>query len=397
MDKSKIALAIGAGSESLIAIRYAKKLGLKVIAFDGDASALGLREADISYIVDISQPKLIISKLNSDGFIPNLILPTLIGRCLISIGALNDYYNLSGFSYDIADICTDKLKFANALNSPKNWGGVGLDMRNLREINFSLFKPDLDLNEFKFPLIIKPRFGSGSRDTLVISTKNQLKNILKNEKFKQEDFLIEEFIDGVEYGIDAAVMDGKFNHILLREKLITPIPYRQAIAYISTDEIPSVSEYMQEIINKLNIDSALIHADIIITKDGKPFIIELATRPSGHYLSKFIEITTGINPTKEWINHSLNLPYSLKPKFRKNTIIRYFDFEGDWIEADFALLKDSLGIIEYECNINSTLTKVVDGASIMSRGYAIIEANSKEQCLINAQELISNFKRKINE
>ncbi|MEE3704369.1 hypothetical protein V2I29_02055 [Campylobacter sp. CX2-8023-23] len=123
MDKSKIALAIGAGSESLIAIRYAKKLGLKVIAFDGDASALGLREADISYIVDISQPKLIISKLNSDGFIPNLILPTLIGRCLISIGALNDYYNLSGFSYDIADICTDKLKFAHALNSPKNWGG----------------------------------------------------------------------------------------------------------------------------------------------------------------------------------------------------------------------------------------------------------------------------------
>ncbi|WP_096024180.1 hypothetical protein [Campylobacter lanienae] len=113
--QNKIALVIGASIESLIAIRYAKNLGLKVVAFDGDESALGLKEADISYIVDIAKPELIISKLKRDGLTPSLILPVPIGRTIVSIGALNEYYHLDGFGYKIADICSDKLKFASAL------------------------------------------------------------------------------------------------------------------------------------------------------------------------------------------------------------------------------------------------------------------------------------------
>lgn len=388
MDKIPVALLIGASSESLIAIAYAKKLGLRVVAFDINPTAPGLKEADISYNEDISNPNKIIAILERDGLIPVVILPVPIGRCLNTIGALNDYYNLNGFSYKMADICTDKLKFATALADNEGLG-------SLRDIKFDIFDPNLNRNKIKFPLIIKPRFGSGSKDTIVISNLDELKNIAKNIKFTKMDFLIEEFIDGLEYGIDAAIINGEFYHILLRQKLLTPLPYRQAIGYISIDEIPSISSYIQKVITKLNIDNCLLHADVI-TKDNRAFIIELSTRPSGHYLSKFIEITTGINPTKEWINKSLNLPYNFKPKFRKNTIIRYFDFEGDWIAADFDLLKDSLGIVDYRCEINSTLPKVIDGSTIMDRGYAIIQTNSKEQSLINTEKLISNFKRKID-
>ncbi|MGM9996450.1 hypothetical protein [Campylobacter lanienae] len=60
------------------------------------------------------------------------------------------------------------------------------------------------------------------------------------------------------------------------------------------------------------------------------------------------------------------------------------------------MLKDSLGIIDYRCEIDSTLPKVIDGSTIMDRGYAIIQTNSKEQSLINTEKLISNFKRKID-
>lgn len=253
--------------------------------------------------------------------------------------------------------------------------------------------PNLDISEFKFPLIIKPRFGSGSKDVIAIKDTIELENILKDSKFAKEDFIIEELIDGIEYGLDAVVIDGVFHHILMRQKFITPLPYRQAIGNISTSEIPAVSKYMQEIIATLKIDNTLLNADLIITPSGEPFIIELATRPSGHYLSKFIELVTGVNPTKEWINRSLNLPYSFEVKFLKNMIIRYFDLEGECQMAEFNTLKDKLGIIDYQCHISSPLGKVTDGASIMSRGYAIIEANSKEECINNAQKLISNFKR----
>lgn len=266
-------------------------------------------------------------------------------------------------------------------------------IKSLRSAKFGLVRPNLDISKFKFPLIIKPRFGSGSRDVLVLTTADELKEICKNDKFTKEDFLIEEFIDGIEYGLDAVVIDRKYHHILIREKQITPLPYRQAIANISIDEIPAISIYMQKIINRLQIDNCILNADLIITKDGLPFIIELATRPSGHHLNKFIELATGVNPTKEWINRSLNLPYSFEVKFLKNMIIRYFDIEGECQMAEFDTLKDELGIINYQCHISSPLNKVIDGASIMNRGYAIIEANSKEECIKNANKLILNFKR----
>lgn len=115
MNQNKIALIIGASNESIIAIRHAKALGLKVIAFDANSEAPGLKEADISYNIDIINPNNIIQTLSKENIAPDIILPVPIGRYLITIGALNNYYKLDGFSFEMADICTDKLKFALAL------------------------------------------------------------------------------------------------------------------------------------------------------------------------------------------------------------------------------------------------------------------------------------------
>ncbi|QCU00568.1 hypothetical protein FFA43_07975 [Campylobacter hyointestinalis subsp. hyointestinalis] len=63
----KVALVIGASSESVFAISEAKKAGLKVVAFDGDKDATGLKLADVSFVVDIRDPKNIIEKLMGGG------------------------------------------------------------------------------------------------------------------------------------------------------------------------------------------------------------------------------------------------------------------------------------------------------------------------------------------
>mgnify|MGYP003499550722 CR=1 FL=1 len=120
MDKIPVALLIGASSESLIAIAHAKKLGLKVVAFDINPAAPGLKEADISYNEDIANPNKIIAILERDGLIPAVILPVPIGRCLNTIGALNDYFKLVGCSLERADIGTERFKVAGAVTG----GGV---------------------------------------------------------------------------------------------------------------------------------------------------------------------------------------------------------------------------------------------------------------------------------
>lgn len=54
-------LSIGAGIEHLESILLSKELGYKVIAVDRDKSAVGLKFADISYIIDIKNEEEIIN------------------------------------------------------------------------------------------------------------------------------------------------------------------------------------------------------------------------------------------------------------------------------------------------------------------------------------------------
>lgn len=274
-------------------------------------------------------------------------------------------------------------------------GGFSFDKgEDLRPIECHLITPNLDLSILKFPLIIKPRFGSGSRDVIAVKNQDELKNALSKIDLNKEDFLAETLVEGVEYGLSGAVVNGKYIHILIRQKLLTPLPYRQSIGSLSASEIFEVTNYMQRVSTRLNLKNCLINADLIITPEGEPFIIELAPRPSGHYLSStFVEIATGVNMTKEWINMILGKAFSFEPKFIKHAIIRYFDFEGRVTPPNFEILKNELGIVKYECNINGVLGKVTDGKSIMNRGYAIIVASNKQECLAKADALIKKFKK----
>lgn len=314
-------------------------------------------------------------------------MPIPIGRYLTSIGYVNDYYSLSGTSYKAANICTDKLLFYQNLRhlSPN------LEQKSkCTLLNNSFIE---NLNDLSYPLIIKPRFGSGNRDVIAISNQTSLKNALKNIDIKKEDFLAESLIQGKEFGVNGVVLNGVYNHILIREKLLTPLPYRQCIGNIVHEEIKEISFHLQRIVDKLKLKNSLIIADIIMTNDNKLFTIEVAPRLSGHYLSEFIKIATGIDIIKEWINLALNKPFDFKPRFNKNAIIRYFDFEGKVIPPNFERLKENLGIFSYECNLKGNLEKVKDGASIMSRGYAVLLGNSKKEVILNAEKLIKNFKR----
>ncbi len=117
MKKPKIALAVGAGKESIFAIKEARKQGFFVIAFDANSQALGLKYANEAHILDIKKPEFIIKALK--GRIPKIILPTPIGSCLTSIGALNDHFKLKGCSYEAALYCVDKFLFHQKLNAHK--------------------------------------------------------------------------------------------------------------------------------------------------------------------------------------------------------------------------------------------------------------------------------------
>lgn len=381
-----LALVIGAGAESVYAIRRARAKGLYVLAFDGNPAAAGLPCADESIVTDIRQPENIIRGLN--GRRPDIILPVPVGRWLLTAGKINDYFHLGGNGAEICDLCTDKHKFHAALAA-----------RGLRPCEHLLIRDSSSVLPQHYPVVLKPRFGSGSRAVSVINSRAQLQETLAKMAPLQEDFVVETRMEGTEYGLDAAVVNGRFFPVLLRRKENTPPPVCQCTGYYAVSvQDPvycRVCAFMEKLVAALPLATGLLHADLLDSPSGI-FVIELSPRPSGHHLhNDFTIAATGVNMVDEHIDVVLN---GKKPSFTpaavRGSLISYFPFTNCRVRR--LPSKQQLAgypLIQYCCRLQEgeELPVFTGGAELMRRGYYILQAQGDENLKNLRDRLLQEF------
>lgn len=400
-ENAMFGIVIGASSESIFAIGEAKKMGLTVLAFDGNKEAPGLAVADEAYVVDIRKPERIYEILDKKGITKEngMILPVPIGRYLISAGAVNDHYGLVGLSQKSANFCTDKYLFHQLLSK-----------EGLRNIDCQLIKSgEIPQEPPAYPSIVKPRFGAGSRGVWQIDNKKQWEEFLRQTPI-EEDYVVETLAQGVEYGVDAMVIDEEFKLVLLRKKMLTSPPARQCVGYYAVLEPQeeawrtTVSDYLQKISKVIGLTNAILHADIIRTEGNLPFVIELSARPSGHRLHDvFTPLVTGNNMIESYIQLIQGNVAAVKEKtgYRKkgktgeeSYLIRYFDMENcevTIIPTDEELRK-KYPLVGYECHLNKGYQgKVVDGHSVMGRGYFILKGKREEELVELSKRFLQEY------
>lgn len=372
---------IGASSEAIHTIEKAHELGIEVVALDGDANAKGLESADIPIVVNITDEKATIDVIEKLGV--DWIQTVPIGRYLTSTGAVNDALGLPGISRKMAEYCTDKYLFHEKLHS-----------QNLRDCHCYLLRDgkilkggcgdfteiSVDDCGLSFPSIAKPRFGSGSRGIHFLKNTDDVKSVLS--LLSGEDYVLEECVEGDEYGVDAMVLNGVMHLVLLRKKDNTPLPNRQAVAYYSvspSDEFyMQVRDYLEKTVATLGLNECMMHGDIIRSANG-PFAVEISSRPSGHNLHNlFTPLCTGIDMAYEYMQHRMGKKAQTDTQNVRKMMIHYFDYEGvvnavPSLEDVKKLLGDRL--IKWECNINTgdVLEYASNGHALMGRGYYIVE------------------------
>lgn len=143
-------------------------------------------------------------------------------------------------------------------------------------------KRDFKLERIRFPVILKPIYGSGSLETKKIDNLQQLET-----EFHQ-GMIIQEWLDGCEYGIDVF---NSFEKVPLRCVIKKKIAMRSG----ETDKSVTVkNDLIQKVI--LNLANKLGHVanldcDIIV-KDEKVYIIDLNPRFGGGYPATHV---SGVN------------------------------------------------------------------------------------------------------
>ena len=414
-EKQMKAALIGAGEESLHTIQKAQELGVYVTALDGNPEAEGLKAADEGLTIDISDEKAVLDALQDRK--PDFLITGPIGRYLTTAGAVNDALGLAGISRQAAEYCTDKYLFHKKLQE-----------KNLRNCRCLLIPAEAapaqtgdlagDFSTLQYPAILKPRYGSGSRGIFFLNNPRELEHALtcifpenQDTAAPAEDYVLEEAAPGVEYGVDACMDKDRFRMILLRKKLLTPPPARQAIGYLSVnpreDETQRLlweraAAYLTETTALLGLKNCLLHADLMITENSI-FAIELSARPSGHNLHNlFTPLATGIDMAEQYIRSQCNMDYAYEPAKTEKLLIHYFNLEQCRIktipQASQLRLPQGITLKAWNCRITpgDYMQKVTTGHSLMGRGYFILQSapprpsasETTETNLINAADHI---------
>lgn len=391
------AAVIGASEEALHTIKKAHEYGLTVMALDGNPDAAGLKAADEALVADISDENTVIEILKEKK--PDFTLTAPIGRYLTTTGAVNDALGLPGISREMAVLCTDKFLFHQRLHAQnlRNCRCYAVDAGKITyAIKSELKEEPANCEEIniRFPAILKPRYGSGSRGIYMLTGMDDLKKAL--DMVFKEPYVLEECIDGREYGVDGAVTDSGFQMILLRSKENTPPPARQAVGYFSVlpsdDFRQQVQDYMEKVVACLGLKECLLHADLIRGEEG-PFIIELSARPSGHNLHNlFTPLCTGIDMAGEYIKYRMGLSCCFAPESTRPMMIHYFDMQGKvkYVPGREKIKETvSARLVAWRCTIKKgeMLEPVSDGHSLMSRGYFVLEGEN-ESVLRTQAELV---------
>lgn len=155
-----------------------------------------------------------------------------------------------------------------------------------------------------FPVVTKPASLSGSIGVIRANSQDQLSLAIQTTREIQQihgcptdaDIIIEEYIPGEEYAIDAVISNDKMVVTTIFEKPQPLVgPYFAETIYVTPTQLgPQQSRYALDCVDQarkaLGIDTGPIHCEIRIDPSNTIYIIEIAARSIGGRCSKAIPL-----------------------------------------------------------------------------------------------------------
>ena len=258
----------GGGAGTIAAAKFLKSKGrYRIILGDMDKWAAGLRFADKAYVLPsgkninfLNSVKGIISKERVNIFIP------LVDEEILKSYSLKKYFpdlKILLPEYNFTKIALDKWRM----------------IKELKKNNLPC--PDTYLysrisKKLKFPLIVKPRIGRGSRNVMEINSLNQLRAYKIITNLPSESILIQEKIEGKEFTVSVVV--NKVGNVLA----VVPkeIIYKRGITIAAvTRKNKYIQDLCIEIQNKLHPNGPF-NVQLILKNNCMPVIFEINPRYS---------------------------------------------------------------------------------------------------------------------
>lgn len=296
-------MILGAGIYQVPLIQTAKRLGIETIVASIPGNYPGFEIADKVYKVNTTDSEKILEiarQENIDG-----IVTAGTDVAVITIGKVCDELGLSGLSYEAAQAATNKLLMKTKYEQH------GVRTAKFRKIPLGADNITERVSELSFPLIFKSVDSSGSRGIVRVDSESEFANALEavKENTRSDYFIVEEFIEGEEFGAQAFVYRGELKFIIPHGDYVfqgdTGVPVGHFAPY-GLDEavITDAKEQTIAAIRAMGLDNCAINADFIL-KDNKTYVLEIGGRSGATCLAELVSIYYGFDYYEKIIRAAL--------------------------------------------------------------------------------------------
>ncbi|MGY3188021.1 biotin carboxylase [Lysinibacillus sp. TE18511] len=332
--KAIVFIGTNKSGSSREATRAAERLGYFTILFTNNEKQLQQRKAypDIHKMIlidtlNIEKMKEEIDKLFKNGFEIKSVV-SFVDPFVHIASILCDEFCQNYTSSSAIEIMEDKEKTRNHLRDQSY------------SPQFALIKPDETIsNNMGFPLIVKSPKSTGSKDVLLAKNSAQLNNHLKSLRSKNpnETIMIEEYLDGPQYLVEAIVFQHQAHVIGIIEQEITKGKRFIITGYGVVVKAPAniqtgIEEVLHSIVKAFNIENGALHLELRLTQNGWK-LIEINPRISGGAMNNMLQAAFGFSLVEETLKLFLGEAPNVKPRHRKSVYTKY-------------IIVDSKGILE---------------------------------------------------
>lgn len=187
----------------------------------------------------------------------------------------------------------------------------------IRTANYTILNGGVDfVSTLKYPLVVKPVDGNGSKGVRLVYSENENKIyfIEALEASRIKEIIVEEYIEGNELSINAFVIDSKIEIFLIVQKhvIITDNEVSSTVCSISPYPInDQVLAEIKEIGSRLSIGFGFNNCPLLmqfILNGDDLFLIEFAARIGGGPGQRMIKRYLGIDLIAASVDSYLNLP-----------------------------------------------------------------------------------------
>lgn len=257
---------------------------------------------------------------NIDG-----IVTTGTDVAVVTIGKVCDALGLPGLSFEAGKVATDKMLMK------QNYEKHGVRTARYRRISleedskengaaegnkdFQIIKRlEQELAGLQFPLIFKAVDTSGSRGIVKAENSSKFAEAYQRvrENTRKDYFIVEEFLEGEEFGAQSFVSQGKIQFILPHGDYVfqgdTGVPIGHWVPYeLEQSVIEDAKEQLQKAVIAMGLDNCALNADFILS-GGKPYVLEIGGRAGATCLAELVSLYYGYNYYEKIIQAALGLP-----------------------------------------------------------------------------------------